>query len=92
MTAPTPIVVDLPISLGQFIKLAGLAATGGNAKRLVGSGVVRVNADEERRRGHKLAPGDIVEVQGAAAQVVSRSRPGRPTGSGGPTHPGTPGD
>ena len=92
MTAPTPIVVDLPISLGQFIKLAGLAVTGGDAKRLVGSGVVRVNADVERRRGRKLAPGDTVEVQGAAAQVVSGSRSERPMGPGGPIRTDTSGD
>ncbi len=70
MAAPTPIAVDLPITLGQFVKLAGLAATGGDAKRLVVSGLVRVNGEVDRRRGHKLASGDIVEVQGAAAQVV----------------------
>ena len=91
MTAPTPIPVDPPITLGQFVKLAGLAATGGDAKRLVVSGLVRVNADVERRRGHKLAPGDIVEVQGAAAQVVPGSRSERPTDPAGPIRPDSPG-
>ena len=69
--APAPVAVRLPITLGQFVKLAGLAATGGEAKQLVGAGLVRVNAGIETRRGRKLAPGDTVEVQGAAARVVA---------------------
>jgi ribosome-associated protein len=74
--APTPIPVERPITLGQFVKLAGLAATGGDAKRLVVSGLVRVNGEIDTRRGHKLVSGDIVEVQGAAAQVVPGCRSG----------------
>jgi ribosome-associated protein len=73
MAEPTPIAVDLPITLGQFVKLAGLADTGGDAKQLVAAGLVRVNAQVEKRRGHKLVPGDIVAAQGAAVQVVVRS-------------------
>jgi ribosome-associated protein len=76
MAAPIPIAVDLPITLGQFVKLAGLAATGGDAKRLVVLGLVHVNGEVDRRRGHKLASGDIVEVQGEAAQVVPGCRSG----------------
>lgn len=71
--------------------MAGLAATGGDAKRLVASGLVCVNAAVERRRGHKLVSGDIVEVQGAAAQVVPGSRLKRMTDPGGPVGPGSPG-
>jgi len=73
MAAPTPIAVDLPITLGQFVKLAGLADTGGDAKRLVVAGLVRVNSQVEKRRGHELAFGDIVETRGAAVEVVIRS-------------------
>lgn len=77
--APTaPVAVDLPITLGQFVKAAGLVATGGEAKYLVGAGLVRVNTHVETRRGHKLRPGDIVESQGVAAEVIARSRATRP--------------
>ena len=62
---PVPVAVQPPIKLGQFLKLAGLAATGGDAKYLVTAGQVMVNGRVERRRGHALTPGDIVEVQGA---------------------------
>jgi ribosome-associated protein len=90
-TGPQPIAVDLPITLGQFIKLAGLAATGGDAKRLVVSGSVRVNDVVETRRGHKLGPGDVVEVQGAAAQVVRGSGSEEPPDRGSPIRPDDPG-
>jgi ribosome-associated protein len=94
MAAPTPIAVDLPITLGQFVKVAGLADTGGDAKRLVAAGLVQVNAQVEKRRGHKLVPGDIVATQGAAAEVVLRSGGPRSVASrfGGPKLPRASGD
>jgi ribosome-associated protein len=67
---PSRIAVALPITLGQFVKLAGLAQTGGDAKMMVMSGEVRVNDRVERRRGHGLALGDVVEVGGQRAEVV----------------------
>jgi ribosome-associated protein len=73
-----PVAVELPITLGQFVKVAGLAATGGEAKQLVTAGLVRVNAQVEMRRGHKLRPGDIVESRGVAAEVVVLPRAERP--------------
>jgi len=79
VAAPTPIAVDLPITLGQFVKLAGLAATGGDAKNLVTSGLVRVNDEVEKRRGHKLASGDIVQVGEQRAQVLLAPACTRPT-------------
>lgn len=71
---PTQIVVSMPVTLGQFVKLAGFAATGGEAKRLVTSGLVTLNGEIEVRRGHRLNPGDMVEVQGQKAQVVTSPR------------------
>lgn len=68
------VVVDPPITLGQFVKLAGLAATGGEAKELVSGGQVRVNAQIETRRGHHLADGDVVEADGREAWVVRHAR------------------
>ncbi len=67
---PVSIEVQLPITLGQFVKLAGFAYTGGDAKRLVVSGLASVNGQIEQRRGHGLSPGDVVEVAGTAARVA----------------------
>lgn len=49
------------IRLDQFLKLAGLAATGGQAKALIQEGQIAVNGETETRRGRKLFPGDHVQ-------------------------------
>jgi ribosome-associated protein len=72
---PSTVAVESPITLGQFVKLAGMADTGGDAKRLVVAGLVRVNGAVEQRRGRKLVPGDVVEVQGKTAVVAARRPP-----------------
>ena len=59
------------IKLEQFLKLAQVVATGGQAKMLVESGAVRVNGVVETRRGRKLRPGDSVVVDGEELIVAS---------------------
>ncbi|MBE2240611.1 MAG: RNA-binding S4 domain-containing protein [Caldilineaceae bacterium] len=59
------------IKLEQFLKLAQLVATGGQAKGLIQSGQVRVNGLVETRRGRKLRPGDRVVVDGEELIVMS---------------------
>ncbi|MET0416136.1 MAG: RNA-binding S4 domain-containing protein [Actinoplanes sp.] len=59
------------IRLGQFLKLADLSDTGGEGKILIASGDVTVNGEVDTRRGRQLHPGDIVEVLGQTARVVS---------------------
>lgn len=48
------------IKLDQFLKLADLAGSGGEAKFLIRSGAVLVNGETETRRGRKLRNGDVV--------------------------------
>jgi ribosome-associated protein len=50
------------IRLGQFLKVAGLVATGGEAKHLIQSGAVLVNGQVETRRKRQLHDGDTVTV------------------------------
>lgn len=52
------------IKLDQFLKWAGIAQTGGEAKLLIQSGEVTVNGTIETRRGRKLVNGDRVTVMG----------------------------
>ena len=52
------------LRLDQFLKLSGVAGTGGQAKLLIQSGEVQVNGELETRRRRKLAAGDVVEVNG----------------------------
>src|SRR5689334_22976683 len=66
---------DVPIDgdmirLGQFLKLADLIDTGGEAKVLIASGDVTVNGEVDTRRGRQLHPGDVVSVLGNSARVV----------------------
>jgi len=61
--------------VGQFLKVAQLAASGGEAKMLISDGLVVVNGAVERRRGHKLEAGDIVRVQDAAVRVAEEPAP-----------------
>ena len=60
------------IALGDFLKWAGAADTGGRAKFLVQLGAVRVNGAVERRRGRQLVPGDRVNTGGTEYIVVAR--------------------
>jgi ribosome-associated protein len=59
------------IKLDQFLKLAQVVQTGGEAKVLIQSGQVRVNGAVETRRGRKLRPGDVVVVDGEELVVAS---------------------
>ena len=57
------------IKLGQALKLAGIAASGIEAKMLIEDGAVLVNGETETRRGKKLRDGDTVSVQGRTFTV-----------------------
>lgn len=63
---------DDPIRLGQFLKLVGLAETGGHARALLDDDAVTVNGEPETRRGRQLQVGDVVEVDlpGGPLQAV----------------------
>lgn len=58
------------IRLGQFLKLAGLVATGGEAKRLIQGGQVLVNGEVETRRKRQLHAGDEVALGDQVYVVV----------------------
>lgn len=70
VTPPRPVAVRLPITLGQFVKAASIAATGGEAKFMVANGMVTVNGERETRRGRKLAYGDVLSVGDMRAIVA----------------------
>jgi len=53
-----------PLRLDQFLKLAGIAGTGGQAKMMIQGGGISVNGEVETRRRRKLAAGEVVEVDG----------------------------
>lgn len=61
------------ITLGALLKWAGVAGTGGEAKRLICHQRVLVNGQLETRRGRRLVEGDLVAVQGGPTLLVARA-------------------
>ena len=64
---------DEYIKLDQFLKLAEVVQSGGEAKQLIQSGGVLVNGEVEIRRGRKLRRGDVVMVEGEELVVETDS-------------------
>jgi ribosome-associated protein YbcJ (S4-like RNA binding protein) len=60
------------IALGAFLKWAGVAATGGDAKNLIAARQVLVNGQVETRRGRRLREGDTIAVREGPTLVVTR--------------------
>ncbi len=56
------VIRDEVIRLGQLLKLAGLADSGGDARALLEQGAVTVNGEPEARRGRQLRAGDVVAL------------------------------
>jgi ribosome-associated protein len=54
--------MEYPIRLDQFLKVSRLVGSGGEAKMVIGDGLVKVNGEVELRRGRKLRPGDKVQL------------------------------
>ncbi len=60
---------SVPIELCQLLKFAGLAASGGEAKVVIGEGQVRVNGAVETRKRRKMEIGDRVAFGGREFSV-----------------------
>ena len=50
------------ITLGQFLKVADIISSGGEAKSFFVTNRVLINNEEDNRRGRKLYKDDIVEI------------------------------
>lgn len=62
------------IKLDNFLKLANLVMSGGEAKLLIQNGYVQVNGQPETRRSRKLYAGDRVKLDGQGLFVISCSK------------------
>ena len=65
------VIKDEYIKLGQALKLAGLVGSGVEAKILIQDGLVTVNGEVDERRGRKLYPGDVFELEENQVKVTS---------------------
>ena len=59
------------IQLDQFLKWAGVLASGGELKPLLAEGMVYRNGEKETARRRKLHIGDVVEIKGMGAWKVA---------------------
>ncbi len=50
------------VTLGQFLKIADLISTGGEAKIFLLNSKIIINGEEDNRRGRKLYSGDLIEI------------------------------
>lgn len=61
------------IKLGQFLKLANLAESGGHAKEAIAAGEVAVNGEVVTSRGFLLHDADVVTLAGTSATVEANA-------------------
>ncbi|GAB5401949.1 MAG: hypothetical protein Aurels2KO_01800 [Aureliella sp.] len=59
------------IRLDSFLKVFGLAETGGRAKAMIQDGMVSVNEKVETRRRHMLTAGDTLQIEGLGKHRVT---------------------
>ena len=58
------------MKLDQFLKLANLVGSGGEAKFLIKDGQIKVNDEIAYERGKKIKKGDTVSLGGGKAYTV----------------------
>ena len=61
------------IKLDALLKYAALVASGGEAKTVIGEGMVLVNGEPCLMRGKKIRAGDTVEFAGNVLEIVNES-------------------
>ena len=66
----TEIVINTDyITLGQFLKLADIIQSGGEAKSFLAQNEVEIDGVSDNRRGRKLRGGEIIEVSGQKYEI-----------------------
>ena len=60
------------IQLDQVLKWAGVLASGGGIRQLIEERRIRRNGEIETAKRRRLAPGDIIEIEGLGSYEVTR--------------------
>ncbi len=64
MSEPKIVMIDRPfITLGQLLKEEDIIPSGGAAKWFLAENTVQINGEVDQRRGKKLYPDDVVDIQ-----------------------------
>ena len=67
---PTEIVINTDyITLGQFLKLADIIQSGGEAKSFLAQNEVKIDGISDQRRGRKLRGGEVIEILGQKYEI-----------------------
>jgi ribosome-associated protein len=59
-----------PVELYKVLKFEGLVGSGGEAKLVVGNGLVRLNGEVETRKRKKVVSGDVIEFDQTRMKLV----------------------
>ena len=62
------------ITLGNLLQKVNIAQTGGQAKILVKQLDIKVNNEKEDRRGRKLYPGDLIDIEGREYLLIHENQ------------------
>ena len=66
----TEIVINTDyITLGQFLKLADIIQSGGEAKSFLAQNEVKIDGISDNRRGRKLRGGEVLEIIGQKYEI-----------------------
>ena len=57
------------ITLGQFLKLADIIQSGGEAKSFLAQNEVKIDGISDNRRGRKLRGGEMLEILGQKYEI-----------------------
>ncbi|MCH5172168.1 MAG: S4 domain-containing protein YaaA [Erysipelotrichales bacterium] len=60
------------VTLGQFLKLADLIQTGGEAKFYLQEHEVKIDGEFDNRRGRKLYNDMVVEIENQTFKIVKK--------------------
>ena len=62
-------VTEEPVELYKILKFEGMVPSGGEAKSVVGEGMVKVNGTVETRKRKKIMSGDTIEFSGEKIKI-----------------------
>ena len=66
----TEIVINTDyITLGQFLKLADIIQSGGEAKSFLTQNKVEIDGISDSRRGRKLRGGEVIQILGQTYEI-----------------------
>ena len=64
----------LPVELYMVMKFGDMVQSGGEAKFVIGEGLVRVNGEVETRKRKKISSGDIITFANEKIQVFANKQ------------------